>query len=100
MSTLQDKIAKLSPERRERVLARGQELIAEEMTLRELRLALDMTQEQLADLLETGQHGISRLERRNDMKLSTLENYVSALGGELKIVASFPDRDDIALRTA
>ena len=100
MSTLRDKLAKLPPERRERVLARGQELIAEEMTLRELRLALDMTQEQLADLLETGQHGISRLERRNDMKLSTLENYVSALGGELKIVASFPDRDDISLRTA
>jgi len=99
MSTLEDKIAQLSPERRGRVVARGQELIADEMTLRELRQALNITQEQLADRLESGQHSVSRLERRNDMKLSTLSGYVSALGGELKIVASFPGRDDIALST-
>ncbi len=99
MSTLQDKIAQLSPERQKRVLAHGQALIADEMTLRELRLALNITQEQLADRLESGQHSVSRLERRNDMKLSTLNDYVSALGGELKVVASFPDHSDITLCT-
>lgn len=99
MSTLQDKIAQLSLERWERVFARGQELIADEMTSRELRQALNITQEQLADRLESAQHSVSRLERRNDMKLSTLSGYMAALGGELKIVASFPGRDDIALST-
>ncbi len=99
MSTLQDKIAQLSPERQKRVLACGQELIADEMTLRELRQALNITQEQFADRLESGQRSVSRLERRNDMKLSTLNGYVAALGGELKIVASFPDRSDITLCT-
>ncbi len=100
MSTLQDKMATLSPARREKVLACGKELIAEEMTLGELRRALNITQDQVADLLETGQHTVSRLEHRNDMKLSTLDRVVTALGGELKVVASFPDRGDIALRTA
>ncbi len=96
MSTLQDKITQLSPERQKRVLAHGQELIADEMTLRELRQALNITQEQLADRLESGQHSVSRLERRNDVKLS-LNSYVSALGGELKVVASFPGHSDITL---
>lgn len=89
----------LSPERRGRVIAHGQELIAGEMALRELRQAFNITQERLADRLENGQHSVSRLERRNDMKLSTLSGYVSALGGELKIIASFPGRDDFALST-
>ncbi len=100
MKTLDDKIAALSPERREKVLAHGQALYAEEMTLRQLRQALNITQDELADRLETAQNNVSRMERRNDMKLSTLEGYVEALGGSLKLVASFPDKDDIHLQSA
>jgi DNA-binding Xre family transcriptional regulator len=100
MKTLDDKIAALCPERREKVLAHGQALYGEEMTLRQLRQALNITQNELADRLETAQNNVSRMERRNDMKLSTLEGYVEALGGSLKLVASFPDKGDIQLHSA
>lgn len=90
MGTLQEKIAKLSPDRQEKVLVRGKELIAEEMTLRELRLALNITQDQLADMLETGQHNVSRLEHRNYMKLSTLKAISLRLVVSLKSLHPFP----------
>jgi len=56
MKTLDDKIAAFSPERREKVLSQGQALCAEEMTLRQLRQALNITQDELADRLETAQN--------------------------------------------
>ncbi|MBU0456414.1 MAG: helix-turn-helix domain-containing protein [Gammaproteobacteria bacterium] len=62
-----------------------------EMPLQELRQALRMSQERLAELLNTKQANVSRIERRTDMYISTLRNYVEAMGGELDIVAKFPD---------
>lgn len=62
-----------------------------EMPLQELRLALQMSQERLAEILCTKQANISRIERRTDMYISTLRSYIEAMGGELDIVARFPD---------
>ena len=62
-----------------------------EMQLQELRKSRNVTQVQLADLMQVEQASISKLERREDMYVSTLREYVRALGGELKLVAAFPD---------
>jgi len=61
------------------------------MPLQELRQAHQMSQERLAQLLTTKQANVSRMERRTDMYISTLRSYIEAMGGELDIVARFPD---------
>jgi len=95
--TLEQKLNELSPARRRMVEARASELIAEEMSLRELRRAYRMTQKKMAEKLGIGQDGISRLEQRSDLLISTLRDYVAAMGGKLSIVAEFPDRRPVAL---
>ena len=65
--------------------------LREEIRLAELRNALDISQEELAELLNKKQAAISRLERRSDMHVSTLRAFIKALGGKLEIIASFPD---------
>ena len=94
---IEKKIAKLSPERRKKVEARAAELIAEEMSLRELRKAHRLTQERIAEALGVGQEQISRLEQRSDLLISTLRSYVEAMGGRLTIVAEFPEHKPIVL---
>lgn len=85
-------MSKLSPERRARIEARTQELIEEEMTLRDLRQVQHLTQEHVADLLGIEQDSVSRMERRADMLLSTMSSYVEAMGGKLRLVVEFPNR--------
>jgi len=92
-----DVIEGLDTERRRRVEERAAELIAEEMTLRELREARRLTQVSLARELGIGQEGISRMEQRSDLLLSTLRRTVEAMGGTLALVASFPDRPPVEL---
>lgn len=82
--------ATFSPERRKKVNARAAELIAEEFALRELREAKELTQEDVARRIGGRQVYVSRLEKRADMKLSTLREYVGAIGGTLELVVSFP----------
>lgn len=65
--------------------------ILKTMPLQELRQAHQMSQERLAQLLTTKQANISRMERRTDMYISTLRSYIEAMGGQLDIVARFPD---------
>ena len=96
-TTLNDKIMKLSAPRRKKVEARAKELIAQEISLRTLRQAMNMTQERLAEALGIGQDGVSRLEKRSDLLISTLRSYIEAMGGELQLIATFPDRQPIAL---
>ena len=67
------------------------QLMRKDMPLQELRQAHQLSQESLAELLSTKQANISRLERRTDMYISTLRNYIEAMGGTLDIVARFPD---------
>ena len=79
------------------VAERTAELVAEELTLRDLRQARRLTQERLAQLLGVEQENVSRLERRADLLLSTLSSYVSAMGGKLRLVAEFPNRRPVSI---
>ena len=92
-----DKIRRLSAARRKAVEARAAELIAEEMTLRELRRARKLTQVRIAKALGITQDSVSRLEKRSDLLLSTLRRTVKAMGGDLSLVAEFPDRPPVVL---
>lgn len=76
--SLNEKMSSLSKERQNIIQKRANQLIAEEMTLRDLRLALEKTQEDLSAILYMKQDGISRLEKRSDMLISTLSKYISA----------------------
>src|SRR6266436_166618 len=95
--TLKDKLKELSPAQRKRVEARAAELIAEEMTLRELRHARKLTQVKMAKKLGVTQDSVSRLEKRSDLLLSTLRKTVETMGGNLSLVAEFPDREPVVL---
>ena len=92
-----DKIAGLDPARRRRVEDRASELIAEEMTLRKLRKARQLTQVNVARTLGISQDGVSRLEQRSDLLLKTLRKTVEAMGGNLSLIAKFPDRPPVEL---
>jgi transcriptional regulator with XRE-family HTH domain len=94
---LKDKIGKLGPERRRKIEARAAELIAEEMSLSDLRRAHELTQQRMAEFLGVGQEGVSRLEKRSDLLISTLRSYVEAMGGRLRLVAEFPGRPPVVL---
>jgi hypothetical protein len=95
--TLEKMLAELSDDDRVAVEARATELIAEEMTLRDLRKAMHLTQEQLATELRMTQDGVSRLERRSDLRISTLRSFVEAMGGAVHFVVSFPGRPPVRL---
>jgi len=90
---LDDVMAALPKARRQRIEARAMELA----TLKDLRLAAEKTQEQLAAALGVRQDAISRLEKRSDMLLSTLRQYVESMGGKLELVAQFPNRPPVVI---
>jgi DNA-directed RNA polymerase specialized sigma subunit len=94
---LQDKMKSVESKRRKNIEARAQELIAQEMALRELRKAHHRTQASIAKQLGISQDGVSRLEKRSDLLLSTLRNYVESMGGNLRLVAEFPDQPPVIL---
>ncbi len=96
-TNVDDIIKKLSPAQRKKVEARAAQIIAEEMTLRELRHARKLTQVRIAKTLGITQDSVSRLEKRSDLLLSTLRNAVKAMGGKLSLVAEFPDRGPVIL---
>ena len=79
------------------VKQRAAELIAEELNLRELRRLRKLTQASLSKKLKIGQEGVSRMEKRTDLYLSTLRSYVEGVGGELSLIVKFPDRQPIVL---
>src|SRR5208337_2251628 len=94
---IREKIAKLNSAQRKKVAARAAELIAEEMSLRQLRKARKLTQARVAKVLGVTQDSVSRLEKRSDLLLSTLRKTVKAMGGEVRIVAEFPDQRPVLL---
>ena len=79
---------KHSPEVEERI---RRKVAARGMTLNQLRVARQLTQVNLAEALHINQGAVSMMEKRADMYVSTLRNYIEAMGGELKITAEFPD---------
>ena len=97
MTNLERIRKELSPARRKKVAARAAQLNAEEMTLQELRRARRLTQVRMAKELGIGQDGVSKLEKRADLMISTLRKTVEAMGGSLSLVAEFPDRDPVVL---
>ena len=85
-------LGELPEERRQAIARRTAELVVEEATLRQIREVRDHSQEEIAQKLHIRQSAVSKLERRTDMYLSTLRNYIEAMGGKLEIVAHFPDQ--------
>lgn len=90
---LDDVMAALPAKRRAKIERRAQELAS----LKDLRVAVERTQEDLAATLGVGQDTISRLEQRSDMLLSTLRRYVEGMGGKLELVAQFPNRPPVVI---
>lgn len=90
---LDDVIAALPKARQERIHARAMELA----TLKDLRQAAQQTQAQMAAALGVRQDTISRLEKRSDMLLSTMRHYVESMGGQLELVAKFPNRPPVVI---
>lgn len=94
---LEEMMARLPEDRRRRVEARTAELIAEEMSLRDLRKALGKTQAAVARKLGMKQENVSRFEQRADMLLSTLDAHLRALGGRLHLMVEFKGRAPVKL---
>ena len=94
--TLEEILNQMPEERRTRIFKRADE-IRQEINLREMRRLRKITQTRLSKKLRIGQEGISRIERRADLYLSTLRNYVEGVGGKLSLVVEFPDRAPVVL---
>ena len=91
--SLDQVLANLPAKRRAKIERRTRELA----TLKDLRRAVERTQEDLAASLGVGQDTVSRIERRSDLLLSTLRRYVEAMGGKLELVAHFPNRPPLVI---
>jgi transcriptional regulator with XRE-family HTH domain len=76
-----------------RVVDEHKRLIELDVRLHELRARRGVSQATLASELDVSQANISRIENEADLRWSTLERYVRALGGELEVIARFPDED-------
>ena len=94
--TLDEILNEMPAKRRERIDQLAQEM-REEMNLREVRRLRKLTQARLSKKLKIGQEGVSRIEKRSDLYISTLRSYVEGVGGKLKLVVELPDRAPVIL---
>jgi len=94
--TLDEILNEMPEDLRLRVLQRSNE-IREELNLREVRRLRKLTQARLSKKLKIGQEGVSRIEKRSDLYISTLRSYVEGLGGKLKLVVELPNRPPVLL---
>jgi hypothetical protein len=95
--SLEEILQRLPEERRRRIEKRTAELIEEEMNLREVRRLRKLTQARLSKKLKIGQEGVSRIEKRSDLYISTLRSYVEGVGGKLKLLVELPGRPPVIL---
>jgi Helix-turn-helix domain len=95
---LKQVIAGFSPARQKHIKARAGELIAEEMALSDIRKSRALTQEHVAKRLGGKQVYVSRFESRSDVKVSSLRDYVHALGGELQLMVTFPEVEKTSIK--
>lgn len=84
--------ARMSPDAQARAAAHTEAMLVE-MGLQELRKSRQMTQVELANVLNIEQAAVSKTESRPDMYVSTLREYIRAMGGDLQLVAKFPDAE-------
>lgn len=82
--------ARMSEPAQQQARQLAQSMLAE-MPLNELRQARGLSQKMLAEVLHVQQPSIAKLEKRTDMYLSTLRSHIEAMGGELELIARFPD---------
>ena len=82
--------AQMKPEAQAKAAAKANEMLAE-MPLNELRQARGLSQKMLAEVLHIQQPSIAKMEKRTDMYISTLRSHIEAMGGELEVIARFPD---------
>jgi transcriptional regulator with XRE-family HTH domain len=94
--SLEEMLAEESEESRARIQQLAQEMRAE-MNLREVRRLRKLTQAKLSKKLKIGQEGVSRIERRSDMNLSTLRSYVEGLGCKLRVMVELPGQPPLIL---
>jgi DNA-binding XRE family transcriptional regulator len=94
--TLDEILNEMPAERRARIEQRALE-IREELNLRELRRLRKLTQARLSKKLKIGQEGVSRIEKRSDLYISTLRGYVEGVGGTLSLIVEFPDQAPVVL---
>lgn len=80
----------MSPSARAKAASKAKAMLAE-MLLNELRQARGLSQKMLAEVLHVQQPSIAKIEKRTDMYLSTLRSHIEAMGGELDVIARFPD---------
>jgi predicted XRE-type DNA-binding protein len=85
-------VAKM-PQKRQAHIDRLAAAMRDEMNLTQLREARALSQAALGEILHVEQPAVAKLEKRADMHVSTLRRFIKAMGGELEIVAKFPDRD-------
>ena len=97
MKIIDQKMKSIDAKRRKKIQARAAALIAEEMTLQELRKARKLREVPLAKALGITKDGVPRLEKRSDLLLSTLRKSAEAMGGSVSLVAEFPDREPVIL---
>lgn len=86
-STLRDALPQ-TVQAESQAMAEAMEL---EMDLADLRRARKLTQEALAQVLEISQGSVAKMEKRTDMYISSMRKFIEAMGGELEVVAKFPD---------
>jgi predicted XRE-type DNA-binding protein len=89
---LSDLVAKLPPERRARVDRMTADMGAD-MDLTQLRTARQLSQAALGELLHVEQPAVAKIEKRTDMYVSTLRRFIEAMGGELEMIARFPNHN-------
>lgn len=97
--SLAEMMSNFTPQEQAEIQEEADRLIAEEMMLRELRKAYHLTQAEMAKNLVIEESNISKLEEETDLLLSTLANYIERLGGKLKLVAEFPEKQTIIIKS-
>jgi transcriptional regulator with XRE-family HTH domain len=95
--TLNDVIGKLPKSRQDHIAARYRALRDEVESLQALRKAAGKAQSEIASTLRISQPSVSKIEKQTDMYLSTLRNYVEAVGGDLELVVRFPKQEPLHL---
>jgi hypothetical protein len=97
--TIDEVIAEMPADRQAEVREQARLLINEELTLRALRKARAQTLSKITQTLKISQAGVSRIEKQTDLLLSIMHSSVEEMGGRLRILAEFPDRDPVSITT-